>query len=122
MDQPRFVGAIRGGATSSPAEVEPRAISHSQFAHKAIRDCPRHSPALAARNLIVAMMVAWWVECALALEKANIERVFAQDPIHLVHREDQCRRLVSETVNQRRGPCPLEDHKIMPEVRWKKLI
>ena len=122
MDQPWFISTIRGGAISSPAHVEARAVRHSQFTYEAIGDSSGHCPALMTRNLIVAMMVARWVEGALALEKANIDRVFPQDPIHLIHREDQCRRLVSEPVNQRRGPGPLEDDKIISEVRWKKLI
>src|SRR5437870_2402332 len=122
MDQPWFVRPIGGSAVSAPAQVEARAIGHSQLAHETIRDCPRHSPALLTRNLIVAMMVARWVERAFTLEKANIHWVFPQNPIHLIHRKNECRRLVCEPVNQRRGPGALEDHKIMPEVRWKKLI
>src|SRR5437879_1667722 len=107
MNQPWFISAIRRGAVSAPAHVEARAVRHPQFTHEAIGDRSGHSPALMPRNLIVAMMVAWWVERALALEKANIQRVFPQDPIHLVHCEDQCRRLVSDPVSQCRRPGPL---------------
>src|SRR5882672_4486797 len=98
MDQPWFISTIRRGAISSPAQVEPRAVGHSQFAYETIGDCPRHSPALAARNLIVAMMVARWVECALALKKADVEWIFPQDPIHLIHGEDECCPLVCDPV------------------------
>src|SRR5437773_904108 len=87
VHEPGLAGAIRGVPLtgSGTAHVETWTVLPRHIANEAVGNCARHRAPLVTRNRIVPMMVPRWIERAGAFEHAQVVRVLAQHPVHLVH-------------------------------------